>query len=193
MIDWLRVTKSANFYRKTKRLSKKAVADLFRTIRQNSEAPSRNIFQHVKEPLNHASWSALAFLFGREPAFLDSPDGEIKEQICGFVLLVEYRDFVALFKSNLDVPAAFKTDYLGRVPDSRVETAIARVYATFEQIRLRNMAASKHTLRTKTLEGNDLQNAVGAAGASRYVPRGYRVRQGRDHYSASPDSVRKRL
>jgi hypothetical protein len=188
MIDWLRVTKSANFYKKTKRLSKKAVAELFRAIRQNSEAPSRNIFHHVKEPLHHTSWSALAFLFEREPAFLDSPDGEIKEHICGFILLVEYRDFVVLFKSNLDVPAAFKTEHLGRVPDSQVETAIARIDSTFEQIRLRNMASSKHTLRTKTLEGDDLQNAVGPAGASRYVPRGYRVRLGRDHYSASPDS-----
>jgi len=188
MIDWLRATKSANFYKKTKRLSKKAVVDLFRTVRQSSEAPSRNIFHHVKESLGHASWSALAFLYERDPAFLDLPEGDIKECVCGFVLLVEYREYVAVFKSNLDVPPAFKTEYFGHVADSRVEAAIARTDSTFEQIRLRNMAASKHTLRTKTLEANDLQNVVGPAGASRYVPRGYRVRQGRDHYSASPDS-----
>src|SRR5208337_3287822 len=144
MIDWLRATKSANFYRKTKRLSKKAVVDLFRTIRQNSEAPSRIICHHVKEPFNHTSWSTVAFLYERSPAFLDAPDGEVKEIICGFVFLVEYRDFVALFKSNLDVPPAFKTEYLGRIPDSQIDAAIARIDATFEQIRLRNMAASKY-------------------------------------------------
>jgi len=189
MIDWLRAVKSANFVRKTKRLPKKAVADLFRTIRQSSETPSRNIFHHVKETLGHASWSALAFLYEREPVFLDPPEGEdIRESVCGYILLVEYREHIAVFKANLDVPSAFKTEYFGHVADTSVEAAIARADSTFEQIRLRNMAASKHTLRTKTLEANDLTNVVGPAGASRYVPRGYRVRRGRDHYSATPDS-----
>src|SRR5579859_4112538 len=113
MIDWLRATKSANFYNKTKRLSKKAILDLFRAIRQNSEAPSRNIFHHVKESFNHASWSAVAFPYERDPTFLNCPEGEVKEIICGFALLVEYRDFVALFKSNLELPPVFKTEYLG--------------------------------------------------------------------------------
>jgi hypothetical protein len=188
MIDWLRTGKSANFHAKAKRLSKNAIADLFRTIRQNSEAPSNNIFTHVKEPLGHATWSALAFLYERDPSFLDSPDGDVKENICGYVLLVEYRDHVAVFKSNLDLPSEFKTEYFQRIGDGRVEAAIARVDATFEQIRLRNMATSKHALRNKTLEANDLRSVVGPAGSSRYVPRSYRVRRSGDHYTATPDS-----
>ena len=111
MIDWLRVAKSANFYTKAKRLSKKAVVDLFRTIRQASEAPARNIFRHVKESFGHASWSALAFLYERNPSFLDVPEGDLKERVCGFILLVEHREYVAVFKSNLDVPSDFKTEY----------------------------------------------------------------------------------
>ena len=188
MIDWLRISKSALFQAKAKRLPKKAIADLFRSIRQNSEAPSNNIFLHVKEPLGRASWSALAFLYERDPAFLVSPDGDVKERVCGFLLLVEHRDHVALFKSNIEVPSEFKTHYFRRIGDGRVETAIARADATFEQIRLRNMAASKYALRTKTLEANDLQSVVGPAAASRYVPRGYHVRRGGDHYAATPDS-----
>jgi len=188
MIDWLRTTKSANFQLKAKRLPKSAIVDLFRAIRQNSEAPSQNIIHHVKEPLGHASWSALAFLSERDPAFLDVPDGDVKENICGFLLLVEYRDHVALFKSNLELPSEFKTEYLQRISDERVEAAIAQADVTFEQIRLRNMATSKHALRNKTLEANDLRNVVGPAGASRYVPRSYRVRRAGDHYAATPDS-----
>lgn len=188
MIDWLRVTKSANFHKKARRLSKKAVGDLFRTIRQTAEARSRNIFHHIKESLGPASWSALSFLYERDASFLDHPQGDIKERVCGFILLVEYREHVAIFKSNLEVPSTFKTEYFARIPDSRVEAAVARADSTFEQIRLRNMAASKYALRAKTLEANDLQNVVGPAGASRYVPRSYRVRQGPNHYSASPDS-----
>src|SRR5580704_11048484 len=188
MIDWLRTAKSANFQAKAKRLPKKAIVGLFRTIRQNSEAPSNDIFRHVKESLGHASWSALAFLYERDPSFLDTPDDDVKESVCGFLLLVEYRDHLALFKSNLDVPSEFKTEYFQRIGANRIETAIARADVIFEQIRLRNMAASKYALRNKTLEANDLQSVVGPAGASRYVPRTYRVRRGVDHYSASPDT-----
>lgn len=188
MIDWLRISKSANFQARAKRLPKKAIVDLFRTIRQNSEAPSNDIFRHVKESLGHASWSALAFLYERDPSFLDTPDDDVKERVCGFLLLVEYRDHVALFKSNLDVPSEFKTEYFQRISANRVEAAIARADVVFEQIRLRNISASKYALRNKTLEANDLQSVVGPAGASRYVPRAYRVRQGGNHYSASPNT-----
>ena len=51
MIDWLRSAKSANFYKKRKRLPKAVITELFRAIRQNSDSPSQNVFHHVKQPL----------------------------------------------------------------------------------------------------------------------------------------------
>lgn len=188
MIDWLRAAKSAHFHKKTKRLPKKAIVDLFRSIRQTSEAPTNNIFRHVKEALGQASWSALSFSYDRDPSFLDLPNDNVKDTVCGFLLLVEYRDHAGLFKSNIDVPPEFQSEFFERVGDSRVEKAIARADVVFEQIRLRNMAASKYALRNKTLEANDLQSVVGPAGASRYVPRAYRVRRGSTHYSANPNT-----
>ena len=190
MIDWLRSAKSANFYKKRRRLPKAAITELFRTIRQNSDTPSQNVFHHVKQPLGHASWSAMAFFYERAPSFLELPKGHARERICGFLMLVEYREHVVIFKSGLDLPSTFKTDYLRRAGDDRVEAAIARTDATFEQIRLRNMATSKYALRSKTLEANDLRTVVGPSGTSRYVPRGYRVRRGGDHYSATPNTGR---
>jgi hypothetical protein len=190
MIDWLRSAKSANFYKKRKRLAKAAITELFRTIRQNSDTPSQNVFHHVKEPLGHASWSAIAFFYERAPSFLELPEGHARERVCGFLMLVEYREHVVIFKSGLDLPSTFKTDYLQRAGDDRVEAAIARADVTFEQIRLRNMATSKYALRSKTLEANDLRTVVGPSGASRYVPRGYRVRRGGEHYSATPNTGR---
>ena len=190
MIDRLRAAKSAYFYKKRKRLPKTAVVELFRAIRQNSETPSNNIFHHVKQPLGHASWSAIAFFYERDPTFLDLPAGHTRERVCGFLVLVEHRDHVVLFKSNLDVPSGFKAEYFQRAGDDRVEAAIASADATFEQIRLRNMATSKHALRFKTLEADDLESVVGPSGASRYVPRGYRVRRGGDHLTATPNTGR---
>jgi hypothetical protein len=190
MINWLRVAKSAYFYKRKRRLPKNAIVELFRALRQNSQTPSNNIFQHVKEIFAGTSWSAIAFSHERDPSFLELPPGQARERVCGFLLLVEYRDHLVLFRSGFDVPSTFKTRYLQRVADDRLQAAVARADATFEQIRLRNMAGSKYMLRSKTLEANDLQNVVGPSGASRYVPHGYRVRRGEEHYSATPTTGR---
>jgi hypothetical protein len=190
MIDWLRTGKSGNFYKKQKRLPKAAIVDLFRTIRQSSRSPTNNLFQHLKEQEGDAEWSALSFFYERDPFFLALPPGETKERICGFLVLVEYRDYAACFKSSLEIPTSFRAEYFHRVGDDRVEAAIASGDATFEQIRLANMATSKHVLRSKTLEADNLTSVVGPSGASRFVPRAYRVRRDEDHYSATPSSGR---
>jgi hypothetical protein len=190
MIDWLRAAKSANFYKRRKKLPKAAITALFRTIRHNSKTPSKNVFHEIKKALGHTVWSAIAFFYERDPSFLELPAGHTKEHVCGFLMLMEHREHVVIFKSALDVPSKFKSEYFQQVGNDRVEAAIACADATFEQIRLRNMATSKYALRSKTLEANDLRTVVGPSGASRYVPRGYRVRRGADHYSTTPNTGR---
>src|SRR5258708_25971590 len=70
MIDWLRTAKSAHFYKKRRRLPKTAIEELFRSIREKSDAVTRNIFSHVKEQYGHSQWSAIAFFYERDPSFL---------------------------------------------------------------------------------------------------------------------------
>jgi hypothetical protein len=192
MITWLRTTKSAYFYKKRKRLSKTAIEELFRNIRENSEAVTRNIFSHIKEQYGQSHWSAIAFFFERDPSFLVYPQDQnhTRERVCGFLMLIEHRDYAVIFKSNLELPSSFKTEYFKRVGDHNFEAAVAPVDAVFEQIRLRNMTTSKHTLRSKTLEANNLENVIGRAGASRFIAQGYRVRQDGAHLSATPNTGR---
>jgi hypothetical protein len=192
VIDWLRAAKSAHFYKKRRRLPKIAIEELFRSVREKSDAVTRNIFSHVKEQYGHSQWSAIAFFYERDPSFLVYPEehDHTRERICGFLMLVEYREYAVVFKSSLELPATFKTQYFQRVGDQNFEAAIAPVDATFEQIKLRNMTTSKHTLRSKTLEANNLQNVIGRAGASRFIAQGYRVRQNGEHLSATPNTGR---
>lgn len=192
MIDWLRTTQSAYFYKKKLKLPKKAIAEAFKDIRKAAEpATNRNVFLHVKETLGQAHWSAISFYFERTPAFLhDLPPKYMKERICGFVLLVEYRDHAVLFRSNLDFPSDFKTKYLQRVGDDRLESAIAQETAIFERVNLRNMTASKYALKTKSLEANDLQMVFSSVGANRFVASGYRVRNAGQRVTATPSTGR---
>lgn len=189
MITELRVAKTANFYRLNRRLSNAAVEAAFRTIRSGQPSASQNHIYHRRAAAGAARWSALSFSYEQPPAFLVK-ETVARERVWGFVLLVEHRDHVAIFKSRLDLPAGFSTRYLGRVPAERVEVAVARQDAVFEKIRLRNMSLSKQAMRNKTFEADDLRNVVGPAGSSRYAPQGYRVRSGEDHFSTTPSTGR---
>ncbi len=71
-----------------------------------------------------------------------------------------------------------------------METAIAQKAAVFEKLRLRNMSTSRLALRSKTLEANDLENALAVSSASRFIPQAYTVRRPDGSYSATPNTGR---
>jgi hypothetical protein len=176
MINRLQVPKAAHFYKKRRNLPRVAIEDMFRSLRGHAENPSRNIFCHVRESHAGVIWSGIAFYYDRDPSFLKLPAGHPRERICGFVLVAEYRDHVAIWKSGLDLPLTFKSTFLRTVPEERVEVAIAKVDAIFEQIRLRSMAGSKYALRSKTLEADDLRNVVPPSGTSTSSEKSFRMK-----------------
>ena len=190
MINWLKATKTANFYKAPKSIPVSAIVRLFGTLRNDSLNPSKNVFRHVKSTLDDAAWSAIAFFHEHRVPFLESEAPLPRERVCGFVLLIEYRNHVAAFRHGFDLIPNFKTDHLSRIPSHRVQAATARADAIFEQMSLRGTGVSKYALRRKTLEADDLQNVVGPAGATRYIPHGYRVRDQGERYSATPSTGR---
>ena len=164
------------------------MTELFRQLRAAARSPSQNLFRHRRQRTDGARWSAIAFFHDRDPAFLRPPPPGQTERTCGYLLLVEHRYHIAVFKSGLELPSSFKTKHLARVPHERVEAATAQEDAIFEKIRLRNMSASKLVLRSKTLEARDLSNSVGPSGASRYAPQSYATRRADDRFSAIPNT-----
>jgi len=189
MIGELRSTKSANFYHASRNLSNAAIDELFRNLRSSQPSVSQNIFLHRREHYAGAIWSAISFFYERKPSFFVQST-QARERVCGFMLLVEYSGYVAVFKSRLELPTTFISRFLSRINTDLVDSAIARGDAIFEKIKLRNMSVSKLAMRSKTIEAPDLANVVGPAGASRYVPQGYTVRAGQEHYSTTPNTGR---
>lgn len=189
MIENLTVGRSAYFFSRKRQLSQNAIERLFRSLRVKMAAPSQNLFRMIRSQVGGALYSAICFSFERPVAFLDTQAGQV-ERVFGFLMLVEKSQHVAVLKNGLDLPAAFKTRYLGRLANERIERAIAREDAVFEQLRLKNMSTSKFALRLKSFESNDLANTVPVAGASRFVPQGYRVRLSDGSYSATPSTGR---
>lgn len=189
MIEHLIAGKAAYFHTRMRNLSHDAVERLFRTIRAQAQAPSQNLFKLNRSVAAGCLVSALCFSYERPVAFL-APEAEEYERVFGFLMLVEKSDCIAVLKSGLDLPSSFKALHLGKVLNERLERAIARDDATFEQLKLRNMSTSKHALRSKSFEASDLENSVPLASANRFVAQAYRVRLPEGSYSATPTTGR---
>lgn len=189
MIEHLEIGRSGYFYQRKRRLSNDAIDKLFRALRAQTRQPSQNFFRIDRVTLGEARYSAICFSYERDVSFL-AAEAEVVERVFGYVLLVERGPHVVVFKSGLDIPSGFKTAFLGKIADERIERAIARHDAVFEKLRLRNMSISPLALRSKTLEARDLENAIATSSASRFIPQGYSVRRADGVYSATPTTGR---
>lgn len=147
------------------------------------------LFRHLRELRGTSRWSAIAFQYDQPVAFLPAATA-VRESVCGFLLIVEHAGYAAVFRSRLDLPVSFRTRHFSRVAPQRVNQAIALPDAIFEKVRLRHMTVSQQALQSKTLESNDLSNAVGPAASSRYVPQAYALRSNAGRFSATPSTGR---
>lgn len=189
MLDQLRSPLGAYFFVRTKRITKKVVHALFDEMLADALNASRPVFRVERGATGDARYSALCFAHDRPVPFLDEAGGRM-DRVHGFILIVEIGSSVAILRSGLDVTASFRRVHLAPVERGRVERAIARHDAVFERLSLRNMTTSRLALRSKTLESQDLENAIASTSAGRFIPRNYRVRREGGSYTATPSTGR---
>jgi hypothetical protein len=189
MIEQLVINWSAQFSVRAKPLNDAAIESLFSALPATVKNAGKDLFRAVRRTHKGKKYSAICFPYDRQPVFLAEEAG-ISDRIHGFMLVVEHGDLVAIHKSALEVPADFKSEWLGRIGAGNVERAVAKAGAKFESMRLRLMSTSRQALRTKTLEADDLENAMPMASASRYISQRYRVRRGSTRLTATPNTGR---
>ncbi|WP_049801809.1 hypothetical protein [Bradyrhizobium genomosp. III] len=189
MIEHLLIGWSAQFFASAKPLTDASIEDLFDELRAAVTNPGDCLFRLVRKTQKGKKYSAICFPYDRQPSFLAAKAG-VSDRIHGHILVVEHGDLVAVHKAALEVPPAFKGAYLKRIGSANVERAIAKADAKFESMRFRLMSTSKQALRTKTLEADDLENAMPMTSASRYVSQRYRLRRGGTRYTATPSTGR---
>ena len=189
MIDALQTSRTGTFSVLSQPPTDAEVDEMFEALRAAQQNAQPDLFRHVRLVEGEARWSAIAFNYERRPAFLPDQNA-IWEVVCGFMLFVECNGYAVVFRSRLDLTSAFRLNHLTKLSPERVNMAIARPDAVFEKVRLKHMTLSRQALRTKTLESNDLSNAVGPASSTRYVAQGYALRSGAGHYTATPSTGR---
>lgn len=189
MLEHLEVGASANFYGRKKRLSDARVRQLFGDIRRVSPNPKQKLFESVRVEHGDSMFSAICFSYERQPSFLASAAG-VFDRVHGFLLVVERGDYIAILKAGFELPKWFKTNHLARVNRTKVEQAIATADAIFERVRVKSTSPSKQVMRAKTLEADNLENAMPLASAGRYVTQAYSVRRHDGHFQATPSTGR---
>lgn len=96
-----------------RQLSGDAISKLF-ALRGQARKPSQNLFNINRVALGEAYYSAICFSRERDVSFL-SAESNIVERVFCYMLLVECGVHVAIFKSGLDIPSTFKTQYSGKI------------------------------------------------------------------------------
>jgi len=189
MIDELQAGKSCYFYRQKTRITSGAVTALFRSVRGAQSSPSRNIFCSVRLQRDEVVWSAICFKFDKKPPFL--PEANVlPDRVTGYLLIIEYAGYVAVFKSQLEIPVDFVRRHLQRISAQDVDRGLTSNSSVFDRVRLRHLTTSRLALRSKTLEGVDLKNNVAMSSSARYAPLGYSFIEANEHFSTTPRTGR---
>lgn len=189
MIDELQASKSCYFFRQKAPITTVAITALFRAIRKGQTSPSNNLFSIIRQPHGGSICSALCFQFDKTPAFLPGVE-DVVDRVTGYLLIVEYRNYVAIFKSQIDIPAYFTKQHLQRISAQDVDRGLTSKDTVFARVRLRHMTLSRFALRSKTLEGENLQNNVGMASSARFAPLGYSFTELDEYFSTTPRTGR---
>lgn len=189
MINELQASKSCYFYRRKAPITTVAITTLFQAIRAAHPSPSNNLFSFIRQPHGISIWSALCFQFDKTPAFLPEAN-DVIDRVTGYLLIVEHRDYIAIFKSQIDVTPDFTKRHLQRIGAQDVDRGLTSKDSVFARVRLRHMTLSRFALRSKTLEGENLQNNVGMASSARFAPLGYSFTEADEHFSTTPQTGR---
>jgi hypothetical protein len=188
-IDKLSIGANANFHQLAEATNAVDVKALFTWLRKDLDGRKYPVhFREVRQVHGACTWSAIGFSYPRPAGVL--PAAGNLETVVGYILLVEYKGHLAVFKSGLDLSPDFKKKYVRRLSHKTVQYAVAAKGSVFEKIRVRNLSPSKSVLRSKTLEAHDIAAVVGAAGNNRYAPQSFALVNGEKRLATTLSTAR---
>ncbi len=190
-LEILKTTKSAYFFVVKKPIATEDIASAFaRILGDAGLAKDAALQQVIRETAPHGKKgglpiSFLVFPFEEDVPFFDN--GPFKERKYAFVLLAEIDRFCIAFKRHVSALEGY-LEQLETVERGVVLRLFASEDTAYQRLRLRNMSASRHVVRSRTLEADDLAEAMSPLGANRSIPRGLRLRVDKDIFSLVPNT-----
>ncbi|PHN51015.1 hypothetical protein [Pseudomonas syringae] len=186
----LNLSKSAQFYKVKKRITKTKVNEIFKKISESSVGYP--LFKITKEVLSTTTeqviCSAIAFRELSEPPFLTGTPIE-EEKYC-FVLLIECRDCIAITKRNVPFVEKALDEYLEEFDYERFTNFQGRNSPEYEKVTMNNMAISNAVIKSRSYEAFKLNGLLASNSSSRSIPQNFRIRVQGDTITLTPNSSR---
>lgn len=119
-------------------------------------------------------YSIRLFKSMNAPSFFVRQKRGWDEQKVGFILFIEYGEYVAIIKRNASTTKSIM-EKLEVLSYERLLSLYVNSDTEFEKLSMYNMDGSVNAVRSKTYEANDLRENFSTVGASRFVLRTFRA------------------
>ena len=178
LIDHLLLNEGAYFYKTEKQLTKEAIKKIFTDVLDGIEC---KVLTKVYKNENTSSaetgnkkikYSLLIFRFKSYPSFFDFdkgdfPDALIEEKLA-YLLIVEIDSNIVFVKKNISHLNTF-INSLTQINADTLTGVLIDESTRFQQMKLSNMSLNGNSLRNKSYEANDLENAMPMYGSNHAV------------------------
>lgn len=192
MIDHLLINDNAYFYKKIKPIPTQKINQVFTEV-SREKLSNRYSYKAVKNAANVGNesfyYSICIFKYNHKPSFLKEPIDDWYEVKFSFLLIVEYLDYVVIYKNNV---AGLKTlnEFIEPLDYVKISRLFVIEDTKFEKFYLSNMSTADNALRNRTVEGNNLQGTISRIGAPKQVIHNMRVSNDQDKTSLSLNTSR---
>lgn len=119
---------------------------------------------------------------GKSPLFVHDVPG-YKEQHVGYLLVVEYGDYVTISKRGVE-DTTLLTDQLDTIKSDVLCNSFIDDGTSIERLSMRNLDASDSALRAKSVEGLDIRQSYSGYGANRNLVKSVRITSDNSHHKS---------
>ncbi|RYV01144.1 hypothetical protein SOPP22_16440 [Shewanella sp. OPT22] len=181
MPERLELTKNAQFYVPINTITDSNINDILGSAVDNMDTDAEfvlNLFREDKVvdelDLNYKC-SVRVFPSVRPVYFIDE---ELEDRVFAFIILVEYENYLAIFKKSCANISEFLKEHFTLVDSRDLSATFDDNNVEFQKIALRNMTVSDRAMRSRSYEAADLKGLLSTHSAGRSIPFYLKLRQG---------------
>jgi len=184
----MNTARSAIFYRRLKRISKKTIEDSFKALSKNKvgRCTEKIIKKKMKVDRKPSTISFLLYKFHSEPPFLT--ESNLEEVKFAFLLIVEFEKYVAIMKKHVSGIEKQLGNRIERLDYEEIQYLFSTDDSKYEKLTLNSMGVSSAAILRKTLESADLRGQIPSHSSYRAIPTNTTVRTLEHRHVLRPNS-----
>jgi hypothetical protein len=171
MENSIRLTENAYFFKQESVFEKDIIEELFQNVMIEKEIHTFS-WNVIRKTINIHSksldYSLLIFNFLSHPNFVDEDACLEKEVKYAYLLIIEYKGYVAVCKKNISGLKKLY-DNLDNVDYNILSKLFIEDETFFKKFSLKNMDISENAVRNKSLESSNLKNTLNPYLAGKYI------------------------